>query len=164
MTQAFWETKSLEEMTQQEWESLCDGCAKCCLHKFIDDESVESHAPTDHINANEQIHYTNIVCSYLNTKKCECTQYARRTELVPDCVKLTKDNLKDIFFMPTSCAYRRLHEGRGLPSWHPLLNKGKKHAMHASGMSVRNKTVFETDVDLNDFEDYIAIWPLEDLD
>lgn len=164
MTTAFWETKSLEEMTQSEWESLCDGCAKCCLHKFIDDESAEDYSPTDHINANEQIHYTNIVCSYLNTKKCECTQYAKRTELVPDCVKLTKDNLKDIFFMPPSCAYRRLHEGRGLPSWHPLLNKGKKHAMHAAGMSVRNKTVFETDVDLNDFEDYIAIWPLEDLD
>ena len=83
---------------------------------------------------------------------------------MPDCVKLTKDNLKDIFFMPNSCAYRRLYEGRGLPSWHPLLNKGKKHVMHAKGMSVRNKTVFESDVDLNHFEDYIAIWPLEDLD
>jgi len=160
----FWETKSLEEMNQTEWESLCDGCGKCCLHKFIDDESVEECSPTDFINANEQIHYTNIVCSYLNTKKCECTEYQNRTVLVPDCVKLTKENLKDIFFMPTSCTYRRLHEGRGMPSWHPLLNKGKKHVMHAKGMSVRNKTIFETDVDLNKFEDYIAIWPLEDLD
>ena len=79
-------------------------------------------------------------------------------------MKLKKENLKDIFFMPNSCTYRRLYEGRGVPSWHPLLNKGKKHVMHAKGMSVRNKTVFETDVDLNNFEDYIAIWPLEDLD
>ena len=134
MTAPFWETKTLEEMTQKEWESLCDGCAKCCLHKFIDDENEEAQAPTDYINANEQIHYTNIVCSLLNTKSCECTQYAKRTELVPDCVQLTKANLKDIFFMPTSCAYRRLHEGRGLPSWHPLLNKGKKHVMHKNGM------------------------------
>jgi uncharacterized cysteine cluster protein YcgN (CxxCxxCC family) len=164
MTAPFWETKTLEEMTQKEWESLCDGCAKCCLHKFIDDENEEAQAPTDYIKANEQIHYTNIVCSLLNTKSCECTQYAKRTELVPDCVQLTKANLKDIFFMPTSCAYRRLHEGRGLPSWHPLLNKGKKHVMHKNGMSVRNKTVFETDVNLDAFEDYIAIWPLEDLD
>ncbi|MFZ8169371.1 YcgN family cysteine cluster protein [Alteromonas macleodii] len=164
MTAAFWETKSLEEMTQKEWESLCDGCGKCCLQKFIDDDAVEEYEVTDHINDNEKIHYTNIVCTYLNTKKCECTQYERRTELVPDCVKLTKENLKDIFFMPNSCTYRRLYEGRGIPSWHPLLNKGKKHVMHAKGMSVRNKTVFETDVDLNNFEDYIVIWPLEDLD
>lgn len=164
MSEAFWETKTLEEMTQQEWESLCDGCAKCCLHKFIDDEAVEEAQTTDYMHANEQIHYTNIVCSLLNTKSCECTQYAKRTKLVPECVQLTKANLKDIFFMPTSCAYRRLHEGRGLPSWHPLLNKGKKHAMHKQGMSVRNKTVFESDVDLDAFEDYIALWPLEDLD
>ena len=164
MTTPFWETKSLEEMTEQEWESLCDGCAKCCLHKFIDDKSAEAAAPTDHIGAHEQVHYTNIVCSLLNTKKCACSQYEKRTELVPDCVKLTKDNLKDIFFMPPSCSYRRLHEGRGLPSWHPLLNKGKKQVMHQQGMSVRGKTVYETDVDLDHFEDYIALWPLEDID
>jgi uncharacterized cysteine cluster protein YcgN (CxxCxxCC family) len=164
MSQPFWETKTLEEMSQQEWESLCDGCAKCCLHKFIDDDATQAEGPTDYINENEQIHYTNIVCSLLNTKKCECTQYEKRTQLVPSCVKLTKANLKDIFFMPPSCAYRRLHEGRGLASWHPLLNKGKKHVMHQKNMSVRNKTVFETDVDMDYFEDYIARWPLDDID
>ncbi len=163
MSAPFWETKSLSEMSQAEWESLCDGCAKCCLHKFIEDDEADEAAPTDEIFPEEQVHYTNIVCSLLNTKSCACSQYERRTELVPDCVKLTKDNLKDIFFMPPSCAYRRLHEGRGLPSWHPLLNKGKKHVMHQKGMSVRNKTVSETDVDLDHFEDYIAIWPLEDV-
>ena len=165
MTQAFWETKTLDEMSQQEWESLCDGCAKCCLHKFIDDEAAdEDLTPTDHLHTHEQIHYTNIACSLLNTKTCQCSQYENRTSLVPDCVKLTKENIKDIFFMPPSCAYRRLNEGRGLPSWHPLLNKGKKHIMHQKGMSIRNKTVFETDVDINEFEDYIALWPLEDID
>ena len=116
MTAPYWETKSLEEMTQSEWESLCDGCAKCCLHKFIDDDAKDEAETTDYINANEQIHYTNIVCSLLNTKSCECTQYTKRTHLVPECVQLTKANLKDIFFMPTSCSYRRLYEGRGLPS------------------------------------------------
>lgn len=160
----FWETKQLEEMNDSEWESLCDGCGKCCLHKFIDDEEIEVAETTDVINPGESVHYTNIVCSYLNTKTCSCTQYEKRTELVPECVKLTKDNLKDIFFMPPSCTYRRLHEGRGMPSWHPLLNRGKKTAMHKAGMSVRSKTIYEVDVDLTQFEDYIALWPLEDLD
>ena len=96
---------------------------------------------TDHINDNEKIHYTNIVCTYLNTKKCECTQYERRTELVPDCVKLTKENLKDIFFACLIAApiAAFMSEFKCIPLWHPLLNKGKKHVMHAKGMSVRNK-------------------------
>lgn len=163
MTERFWETKTLDEMTQQEWESLCDGCAKCCLHKFIDDDGNEA-GPTDYINPGEHIHYTNIACDLLNTKTCSCSQYEIRTQLVPDCVKLTKENLKDIFFMPPSCTYRRLHEGRGVPAWHPLLNRGKKTAMHKAGMSARNKTVFESQVDLDHFEEFIALWPLEDID
>lgn len=164
MSVRYWEEKSLSEMTETEWEGICDGCAKCCLHKYIDDENVEEPTPTDNINAGEQILFTNIVCTLLNTKTCSCTRYSERSELVPDCVKLTKDNLKDIFFMPPSCSYRRLHEGRGLPSWHPLLNRNRKTAMHRAGMSVRGKTVFDHDVDLDNFEDYIAIWPLDDLD
>ncbi len=164
MSEKFWETKTLDEMSDKEWESLCDGCAKCCLHKFIEDDDAEAQISTDEAHPEEEIHYTNIVCTLLNTKTCSCSQYERRTELVPDCVKLTKENLKDIFFMPPSCSYRRLYEGRGLPSWHPLLNKGKKSVMHQKGMSVRGKTVFENDVDLEAFEDYIAIWPVEDLD
>lgn len=160
----FWESKSLQEMSQTEWEAICDGCGKCCLHKFIHDEQSEEALPTDTLRQGEEVDYTSIVCSYLNTKTCSCTQYERRTELVPDCVQLTKDNLKDIFFMPPSCSYRRLHEGRGLPSWHPLLNRNKKTAMHKAGMSVRNRTVYEHDVDMNEFEDYIVLWPLDDLD
>ena len=166
--QAFWQTKSLSEMSQSEWESICDGCAKCCLHKFIDDESstdsVYFTEGTDQINPGERVHFTNIVCELLNTKSCECTDYKNRTVRVPECVQLTKDNLDRIFYMPPSCSYRRLHEGRGLPSWHPLLNKGKKSAMHKAGMSVRGKTLSEADVDLDHFEDYIALWPLEDID
>ena len=164
LSKDFWQTKSLEQMNDEEWEAICDGCAKCCLHKFIEDEDVEARTTTDQIDDGEQIHYTNIVCGLLNTKTCSCTRYAERTKLVPDCVKLTKDNLKDIFFMPPSCSYRRLYEGRGLASWHPLLNKGKKSAMHKAGMSVRGKTVYDHDVNLDKFEDYIAIWPLEDID
>lgn len=158
----FWQHKTLAEMNNEEWEALCDGCAKCCLNKFIDDD--EEEGPTAILHQNEQVHYSNIACRYLNSHKCECTQYELRTVLVPDCIKLTKENLKDIFFMPNSCAYRRLHEGRGLASWHPLLNGGKKSLMHKKQMSVRNKTISEDHVDMDKFEDYIVSWPLNDLD
>lgn len=159
----FWQTKTLEQMNDSEWEALCDGCGKCCLQKFIDDDEGQGQSTTE-MNPGEEIHYTNIVCHLLNTKSCQCTQYQKRTQLVPDCVKLTKDNLKDIFFMPPSCSYRRIYEGRGLPSWHPLLHKGKKSAMHKAGMSVRGKTVPDDEHSLDDFEDYIVSWPLKDLD
>ena len=165
--QPFWQTKSLEEMTRQEWESLCDGCAKCCLHKFIDDEDTNDETelqPTTHINDGEEMLYSSIACYLLNDKTCECTKYLERTKLVPDCVRLTQANIDDVFFMPNSCAYRRLKEGRGLPSWHPLLHKGKKSAMHQAGMSVRGKVVKDDQVSLDDFEDYIVLWPLNDID
>lgn len=162
MSERFWENTALEDMTQAQWEAVCDGCAKCCLHKFIDDDDETVEGPTDYLHDGEQIHFTNIVCQYLNTKSCSCTQYQQRTALVPDCVKLTKQNLDKIFYMPPSCSYRRLHEGRGLPSWHPLLNRGKKTAMHRAGMSVRGKIISENEVGLADFEDYIVRWPLDD--
>lgn len=161
----FWQTKSLKEMTRPEWESLCDGCAKCCLHKLIEDDGVDEEAvDTDFINDNEELHYTNVACQYLNDKKCECTVYTKRTQLVPSCVQLTQDNLDQVFYMPTSCSYRRLAEGRGLPSWHPLLNKGKKSAMHKAGMSVRGKVIFDDMVTEEQYEDFIVVWPLNDLD
>lgn len=167
VTAPFWETKKLPEMTRQEWESLCDGCAKCCLNKFIDDESTDESTellPTTHIQEGEQIHYSNIACFLLNEKSCQCTKYEERTKLVPDCVRLTQDNLDGVFFMPPSCTYRRLQEGRGIPSWHPLLHKGKKSAMHNAGMSVRGKIVKDDDVSIVHFEDYIVSWPLADID
>ena len=163
----FWQDKSLEQMTRTEWESLCDGCAKCCLHKFIDDENTTDETellPTDHIQEGEQMVYSNIACYLLNDKTCQCSQYDKRTTLVPDCVQLTQENLDDVFFMPLSCTYRRLQEGRGIPSWHPLLNKGKPSAMHKAGMSVRGKIVKDNDVDIDFFEDYIVTWPLDDID
>lgn len=163
----FWQRKTLAQMSRSEWESLCDGCAKCCLNKFIDDEDTDDDTelqPTDHLKEGEQVVYSNIACYLLNEKSCQCSQYAKRTKLVPDCVQLTQDNLSDVFFMPPSCTYRRLQEGRGVPSWHPLLHKGKKSAMHKAGMSVRGKIVKDDDVELDDFEDYIVSWPLNDLD
>ncbi|WAJ71251.1 YcgN family cysteine cluster protein [Catenovulum adriaticum] len=164
-TQApFWQTKTLEQMNRQEWEQICDGCGKCCLHKFIADDEVDDIETTHQINEGETLEYTNIVCQYLNDKTCSCTVYDKRRKLVPDCVELTPDNLDDIFYMPTSCSYRRLQEGKGLPSWHPLLNKGKKSKMHQAGMSVRGKVIKDNEVDLEFFEDYIAVWPLNEVE
>jgi hypothetical protein len=165
--QPFWQVKTLAEMTRLEWESLCDGCAKCCLNKFIDDEDTDEDSellPTAHINEGEQIYYSNIACHLLNEKSCQCSKYQQRTSLVPDCVRLSQDNIDGVFFMPPSCTYRRLQEGRGMPSWHPLLNKGKKSAMHKAGMSVRGKIVKDNDVSIEDFEDHIVTWPLNDID
>jgi uncharacterized cysteine cluster protein YcgN (CxxCxxCC family) len=166
-TQPFWEVKSLTQMNHEEWESLCDGCAKCCLNKFIDDKETTEDTellPTDHIKEGEHIFFSNIACHLLNEKTCQCSKYEQRTTLVPDCVRLTQENLDDVFFMPPSCTYRRLKEGRGIPSWHPLLHKGKKTAMHNAGMSVRGKIVKDDEVNIAKFEKYIVSWPLDDLD
>lgn len=157
----YWETLPLSEMNDAQWEAICDGCAKCCLHKFIDDDDVADVEFTDAVKeGGEEMHFTNIACQYLHTKNCGCTVYDKRTELVPQCVKLTQANLPQIFYMPPSCSYRRLHEGAGLADWHPLLNKGKKTAMHEQGVSVRGKTISELDADMVNFEDYIVSWPL----
>lgn len=164
MTLPFWQTKSLQEMNKQEWESLCDGCAKCCLHKLIDDDSHDEMSNTDLIHDGEELHFTNVACQYLHDKKCECTVYTKRTQLVPSCIELSQDNIDQVFYMPSTCAYRRLHEGKDLPSWHPLLNKGKKSKMHQAGMSVRGKVVFDDVVLEEEYEDYIVTWPLNEID
>jgi uncharacterized cysteine cluster protein YcgN (CxxCxxCC family) len=151
-------------MNEQEWEAICDGCAKCCLHKFIEDEACEQPESVAQVEQGEQLHYTNIACHLLDDKSCECTNYAQRTSLVPSCVKLSKDNIHNIGFMPPSCSYRRLHEGRDIPSWHPLRHEGRKQPMYSAQMSAKDKVISERKVDLDDFEDYIVLWPLADLD
>lgn len=159
MEDRFWETKSLDDMSREEWEAICDGCAKCCLHKFIDDDDAVEAAPTDYMEHHETIHYTNIACELLNTKTCSCTRYAERQELVPDCVKLTKDNLDKIDFMPPSCAYRLLHEGQDLPDWHPLVS-GTPVSVVAAGMSVKGRVTPEIMFE-GDAEDRVVDWPLD---
>ena len=159
----YWETTPLTQMDEAQWEAICDGCAKCCLHKFIDDDVEEAHF-TDTAKDEEEMFFTDIACQFLHTKTCQCTEYENRTELVPHCVKLTQANLPEIFYMPPSCSYRRMHQGKALASWHPLLNGGKAHKMHAEGMSVRNKIVSELDVNMDQFEERIVTWPVNELD
>ncbi|KJF93397.1 hypothetical protein UB33_05690 [Photobacterium angustum] len=139
----FWQEKDLATMTDQEWESLCDGCGKCCLHKLIDDDT-------------DDIYYTNVACSLLDNKTCSCKDYPNRFESGEECLKLTRDRIDEFVWLPETCAYRLLAEGKSLPEWHPLLT-GSKEAMHKANESVRDKIVYE--IDVIDWEDHIQNLP-----
>jgi hypothetical protein len=125
----FWKRKRLGEMTAAEWESLCDGCGLCCLVRFEDEETGE-------------IIPTRVHCKLYDAEACRCSDYANRRRQVPDCIKLTPGNIEALEWMPKSCAYRRLHEGRGLADWHPLIS-GDPESVHRAGVSVRGQTVSE---------------------
>lgn len=140
----FWESKALHELTVEEWESLCDGCAKCCLCKLEDADS-------------GTVYYTDVVCRYLDARTCRCGDYANRTVLVPDCVKLTPGNLAAIDWMPSTCAYRLLHEGKPLEDWHPLVS-GDPQSVHKAEMSVRGRCVSEDNVHPEDVVERVIRW------
>lgn len=123
----FWETKGLDEMTDAEWESLCDGCARCCLIKLEDEED-------------GTVHHTSLVCHLLDIETCRCTHYAERHDIVRDCIEFTADLAGQLKWLPTTCAYRRLAEGLPLPSWHPLVT-GDPTSVHEAGISVRDKVI-----------------------
>ena len=129
----FWETKSLSQMTKPEWESLCDGCGKCCLSKLIDDDT-------------DAIIYTSVACRLFDATECRCTDYANRQKKVADCVQLTPDNVGEIHWLPRTCAYRLLAEGKPLYEWHPLIS-GDPMSVHKAGVSVFGRvTAFEQDM------------------
>ena len=125
----FWEEKTLNEFNDKEWEQLCDGCAKCCLHKLEDEDS-------------GIIYGTNVVCQYLNINTSQCQQYKQRSILVPECITMNKDNCQQVYFMPTTCSYRLLAEGKPLPQWHPLMTDNKA-STHELGHSVQGKVISE---------------------
>lgn len=137
----FWKTTPLAAMSRAEWESLCDGCGRCCLHKLEDIDS-------------GRLFYTSVVCRLFDDERCRCTHYAERNRLVPDCLVLTPDNLDGIDFLPDTCAYRLLNEGRDLPDWHPLVS-GDPDSVHRAGISVRGKVINETYVHPDDLANYI---------
>ncbi|HET6606534.1 MAG TPA: YcgN family cysteine cluster protein [Rhodopila sp.] len=139
----FWRTKRLEEMTQEEWESLCDRCGRCCLHKLRDE-------------ATNELAFTNVSCRLLDLDSCQCSDYARRRRRVPDCVSLTPETLKDIDWLPPSCAYRRLRDGKDLLWWHPLVS-GDPDTVHQAGISVRGRAVSERRAGA--LEDHVVEWP-----
>lgn len=129
-------------MNREQWESLCDGCGRCCLHKLEDEDSGE-------------IAQTNVACRLLNLKTCACTRYADRKRLVPDCVVLTPDNVSELAWMPTTCAYRLLAEGKDLAWWHPLVS-GDLKTVYEAGVSVKGIVISERDA--GDLEDHIVGW------
>lgn len=162
----FWQTKTLAEMTAKEWESLCDGCGKCCLHKLLEErEDLPADAPME---LGEDLHYTHVACKLLNSETGGCRYYPIRHRFVPGCVELKADDLEAIHYMPPSCSYRRLQEGRGLPSWHPLLHDGSRAAMDAAGMSVASYVakgyLVTSDEQDEPSEATIVTWPLHDCD
>lgn len=139
----FWQTKTLEQMTPAEWESLCDGCGLCCLIRFEDEDTGE-------------IIPTRVACKLFDGQLCRCSDYAGRKKHVPDCIKLTPGNIEDLLWMPKSCAYRRLHEGRDLAWWHPLVS-GDPETVHDAGVSIRGQTISEASLaDPEDAVDYEA--------
>ena len=139
----FWKTKTLDEMTRDEWESLCDGCGRCCLHKLRDEDT-------------EALSFTNVACRLLDLKTCRCRNYERRRDQVPDCVSLTPATVREIDWLPPSCAYRLIAEGRDLLWWHPLLS-GDPATVHEAGVSVRGRAVDERRAGM--LEHYIVDWP-----
>jgi uncharacterized cysteine cluster protein YcgN (CxxCxxCC family) len=144
----FWRRKSLDDMTDSEWESLCDGCARCCLNKLEEEGT-------------DRTFYTNVGCRLLDGKSCRCRDYPHRLDQVDDCVRLTPESLKEITWLPPSCAYVLLSEGKDLYWWHPLVS-GDPETVHAAGVSVRSHVLeSEKDVPDEDLEEHIVSWPLK---
>lgn len=141
---SFWKRKPLNKMTTDEWESLCDGCARCCLLKLEDEDD-------------GRVFYTRVVCKYLDEQKCECRRYEKRTHLVPDCVTLTPERATEFHWLPDTCAYRLVSEGKDLNWWHPLVS-GSKDTVHESGMSVRDRVLSEEYVHPDSYDEHIIKW------
>lgn len=140
----FWENKALADMNHREWEALCDGCARCCQIKIEDEDTGE-------------LFYTNVVCKYLDSRGCRCTHYGERSRLVPDCIKVTPEVARDEAWLPETCAYRLLAEGKPLYDWHPLLT-GNPDSVHDAGISVRDKVVSERYVHPDELIEHLVNW------
>jgi uncharacterized cysteine cluster protein YcgN (CxxCxxCC family) len=142
----FWKTKTLAEMTDGEWESLCDGCGRCCLVKLEDEDTAE-------------IFYTDIGCRLLDGQACRCRDYPNRSARVDDCVRLTAKNLSELNWLPPTCAYRLLANGGDLYWWHPLVS-GDPESVHAAGVSVRARVSSDEDaLPVDKIAEHIVAWP-----
>ena len=142
----FWKTKTLEEMSNAEWESLCDGCARCCLEKLEDEDT-------------GKIYFTHVSCKLLDSGSCACKDYPNRSAKVPDCVRLTPENVRTLNWLPPSCGYKLVAEGRDLYWWHPLIS-GDPNTVHEAGVSVRGRVqATENEIADEDLEDHIVQWP-----
>jgi uncharacterized cysteine cluster protein YcgN (CxxCxxCC family) len=142
LTAEYWKKKPLARLSQAEWEGLCDGCAKCCLYKLEDTDTGE-------------VCFTNVHCRLLDTETGRCTDYEHRSIRVPDCVTITLDILQDPYWLPATCAYRRLAEGKDLPAWHPLIT-GDPDSVYRAGHSILGRSICEDDAD--ELENHLITW------
>lgn len=139
----FWELP-LESLNDAEWEALCDGCGRCCLHKLQDEED-------------DQLYYTDVACTLLNLETCRCDHYVERIKHVPDCMSIREEGQAVYALLPSSCAYRLRNENKPLPLWHPLFT-GSTETMHALGISIRGQVISEDDLTDLDIEERIIQW------
>jgi uncharacterized cysteine cluster protein YcgN (CxxCxxCC family) len=137
----FWQAKKLSELNRQEWEQLCDGCAICCLCKYEMERS-------------NYLYYTSICCQYLDISQCRCQDYPQRNTMVPSCVTITAENILEFYWLPPTCAYVRLAKGQDLPKWHHLISHDP-NLVHRLGVSIRNNVIPETDIDPENWDNYI---------
>jgi len=140
----FWKTKTLPEMTREEWESLCDGCGRCCLNKLEDEDT-------------GRFLYTRAACKLLDRESCRCTDYANRHARVPDCVALTPENVGSLGWLPATCAYRLLEEGKNLHWWHPLVS-GRTETVTEAGIAVTGEAYSEEGITVDELVDHL--WQL----
>jgi uncharacterized cysteine cluster protein YcgN (CxxCxxCC family) len=139
----FWETKTLKQMSKPEWESLCDGCARCCLHKLEDEDT-------------DEVYYTDVHCRYMDKNDCSCTVYQTRNEKVPECIWLTPEQAHSFHWLPDTCAYRLVAEGKPLYDWHPLIS-GDPDSVHKSGISLQRKGIPDDKIPEEEWQSRI-IW------
>jgi uncharacterized cysteine cluster protein YcgN (CxxCxxCC family) len=143
----FWRHKSLADMTQAEWESLCDGCGRCCLNKLEDEDT-------------GRLYFTDVGCRLLDGQTCRCRDYEHRTAQVADCLQLTHENVAGLSWLPPTCGYRLVAQGRDLYWWHPLVS-GDPETVHIAGVSVRGRvSAYEQDVPDEQLEEYLVDWPM----
>lgn len=139
----FWEAKTLKQMSKSEWESLCDGCARCCLHKLEDEDT-------------DEVYYTDVHCRYMDKNDCSCTVYQTRNEKVPECIWLTPEQAHSFHWLPDTCAYRLVAEGKPLYDWHPLIS-GDPDSVHKSGISLQGKGIPDDKIPEEEWQSRI-IW------
>ena len=149
MSDKWWDITPLQEMSDEQWEQICDRCGKCCLIKLQDEEEDGG-----------EVYYTDVACHLFDGDACQCADYKNRLLRVPDCVQLSPQNLDALNWMPPSCSYRRLQQGLGLASWHHLVCHDKNR-VHTTGNSAMKRVVFERELEDEDLEDRIVEWPLK---
>ncbi len=140
----WYDSLPLEQLNREQWEALCDGCARCCLHKLEDEDSGE-------------ISYTRVRCRYLDEETCRCSDYQRRSVLVPECIHLSPDTAQDLAWLPSTCAYRLRAKGEPLPPWHPLVS-GSRHSVHEAGISIRGRVLSDEYVHPDGYDEHVVHW------